>query len=158
VTESTPGVCGIPQDLSEIVRQLDQLHGGMVRCLTTDTPTPADALPARAEPRTISAMLHQQRLLLLALEQAIEAALAAGVAPEQLNVVITHIEESHHRCQQLLRRHIAELEQTMLALRKRQQHRTAYIAHSADVAKDVAALAKSAASRQMQDLDVGDSP
>jgi len=150
VSEPTPAVCAIPQDISEILRQLDRLHSGMIRCLEKDTPTPADALPAHAEPRTISAMLHQQRLLLFALEQAIEGALAAGVAPEHLDAAIAHIEASHQRCQRLLRQHIGKLEQTIVTLSKRQQHRAAYLAHSADVANDVATLAKSAASRQQE--------
>jgi len=132
VSEPTPAARAIPQDLSEILRQLDRLHSGMVRCLHTDTPTPAEALPAHAEPGTISAMLHQQRLLLFALEQAIEAALAAGVAPEQLDAAIAHIEASHQRCQRLLRQHIGKLEQTIVTLSKRQQHRAAYLAHSAE--------------------------
>jgi len=108
--------------VAEIVEQLEALYDAMICCLQKD---PASHFP----PRTISALLDQQRRLLSALEQAIGAALAHGASPQQLDAVITDIEKAHQRCQQLLRRHIAELEQTMVTLSKRQQHRAAYLAH-----------------------------
>ena len=129
------------QELSEILEQLDGLYSGMIRCLEKSAASRARAADSaeaanlsvagsagpRLEPRTLSALLDQQRILLFSLEQAIDKALAAGVPPQQLDAAITRIENAHQRAQQLLRQHVRGLEQTMTALRHRRQRCGAYL-------------------------------
>jgi len=109
--------------------------GGQVCRTDRDDGDLAQVCGARPEPRTIAALLQQQRSLLVELERAIGAALASGVVPERLEAVIGHVEAGHRHCQGLLRRRLAELERALAGLSKRRVQRAAYLAHSGDAAK-----------------------
>ena len=102
------------------LKQIEQLYSGLIRYLER---TSFD----KTEPAAVSALLHQLRLLLFGLEQAIAAALAAGVPAAQLENVIGRVEQTHQRCHAMLQSRAGELEARIVALSKGQQQQNAYL-------------------------------
>ena len=122
---------GLHAETEEVVagflEQIEQLYSGLIRYLER---TSFD----RTEPAAVSGLLHQLRLLLFGLEQAIASALAAGVPARQLEDVIGRVEQTHQRCHAMLRARAGELEAKIVALSEGQQRQSAYLQHASKTA------------------------
>jgi len=114
----------VPQQISDIVEQLDLLCDGLVRCLQDDDGFGIDL-------GTLCASLDRQKALLVELETALDIALGDGSPPEQIDALIARFERTHEHCRLLLRQHISNLEQTLLALQVGQNHQGTYLEQKA---------------------------
>ncbi len=108
--------------VAEFLEQIEQLYSGLIRYLERTS-------LHKTEPGAVSALLQQLRLLLFSLEQAIAAALEAGVPAEQLEDVIGRVERTHQRCHAMLQSRAGELEAQVLALSEGRQRQSAYLQH-----------------------------
>ncbi len=109
----------VPGDVAGIFHNLSELYHVLIECLEDSTGGPAD-------PQTVLQVLREQRRLIYGMDEAIGAATASGVPPNEIGAVVGRIDKLHRYCGQLMRRHADDLEHTIAALQAHQTQCGAY--------------------------------